>query len=146
VDSITQAILLLDFLVNALAPLAEADARREIREYLATVRFRRWAQHSFQERGRGAVIARIPRRLKPGRTWRNRYWRPEGHAVTRALEEMRAAKTESGPDVAAINAQAEAAYARATGQACRSENSFFGTKYGRLESLPAHAPYRRGAN
>ena len=147
-DSITQAILLLDFLVNALAPLVEAEARREIREYVATVKFRRWAQHSFQERGKGAVIARIPRRLKAGRTWRNRsHWRPEGHAVTRSIEEISAARAESCDAVAAITAQAEAAFARATGQKCGSENrtQFFGTKYGRLESLPTVGAYRRGA-
>lgn len=136
-DTISQSIFLLEFLITGMAPLVEAAARREIREYIATTRFRRWAQHTLLERGKGAVIARIPRRLKPGRTSRNRsHWRPEGYAVTRDIEEMRAAKTESCPDVTAITAHAEAAYARAIGRPLRRETQFFGTKLGRVSSLP----------
>jgi hypothetical protein len=80
VNIVTQSNILIDYLVNALVPLVEDEARREISDYLDLMEVRRWAD-------------RPPRQQKRGRKWRNRsLWRPEGHAVTRKIEELRAAR------------------------------------------------------
>jgi hypothetical protein len=79
-NTIAQSKILIDYIIIALAPLVDAEARREISNYFATLDFKSYA--------------RRPRSPRRGKMWRNRsLWRPEGHAATRKLEEIRADKS-----------------------------------------------------
>jgi hypothetical protein len=99
VNTIAQSKILIDYIIIALAPLVDAEARREIGEYFATLHFKAWARHTCIERPRRTIkrprgtmeLARIPRSPPSrGKVWRKKsLWRPEGHAVERDIAKLR---------------------------------------------------------
>lgn len=160
-DIITESICILEFLIHALRALD----RLEVRAYFRRRWFEMHSRHEWSEtqyprdqtRGKLKLVEKHftaqhvemdPRADKPF----NWSFRPAGYSYQHNIAQAEAAarleaNAQNADEAAAIiNAQAEAAFARAAGQKSRRENrnQCFGTKLGR-PSYSTGASYRRGA-